>query len=170
MKPFRKDSNYAVRTLVFIAQYGRNEPVSSTFVSEALGIPKNFLRRIFSKLIKAGLLQAKEGARGGVLLAKSPEDISVGQIISLLQGGVKICNCFHDREQCDEWERCILRKRIMRVEDMVLGEFGKMTIQSLVDELAKPPVSLDRLDGAHGDEPSYRIAKDASSIRRSTKK
>ena len=160
MKPFRKDSNYAVRTLVFIAQYGRNEPVSSTFVSESLGIPKNFLRRIFSKLIKAGFLEAKEGARGGVLLAKSPEEITVGQIVLLLQGGVKMCNCFHDREQCDEWESCILRERIMHVEGLILAEFEQMTIQSLMDDLAESPMLLDRQDGAHANGPPLRIVKD----------
>jgi len=135
MKLFRKDSNYAVRTLVYISQQKQSEPISSTRVSEALGIPKNYLRRIFSKLISAGILNATEGARGGVTLAISPQKVSVGDIILALQGQMIICNTTHEKKLCSNYEACIIRKRIMEIENMVRTEFHKITIQSLVDDI-----------------------------------
>lgn len=134
MKLFRKDSSYAVRTLVFIAQKTGSEPVSSTEVSESLGIPKNFLRRIYSKLIRGGILNATEGPRGGVSLAKSPELISVGEIVSILQGDIRVCNCFHNNELCADHDICVVRKRIIHIEKLVVSEFHKITIRSLVDD------------------------------------
>ena len=134
MKLFRKDSSYAVRTLVYIAQQKQSEPISSTRVSTALGIPKNFLRRIFSILIRVGILNATEGARGGVTLAKSPEQISVWEIIRGLQGEIKICNSHHGKELCKDNEVCVMRKRIIEIEDLVISEFQKITIQTLIDD------------------------------------
>ena len=135
MKLFRKDSNYAVRTLVYISQQKQSEPISSTRVSETLGIPKNYLRRIFSKLISAGILNATEGARGGVSLASSPKQITVGDIILALQGQMIICNSTHEKKLCSNYEACVIRNRIMKIENMVRTEFHKITIQSLIDDL-----------------------------------
>ena len=134
MKLFRKDSGYAVRTLVFIAQQDQAQPVSSTYISERLGIPKSFLRRIFSKLIHADILRAKEGVRGGVVLAKSPVLISVCDVILALQGDVKICDFARNHEMCKNYGQCPMRKRIIALERLVSDEFCTITIQSLVDE------------------------------------
>ena len=134
MKLFRKDSSYAVRTLVYIAQQNQSEPISSTRVSEALGIPKNFLRRIFSILIRTGILNATEGARGGVTLAKSPEQISVWDIIYGLQGELKICNSSHTKEICEDCGVCVIRQRIIDIETLIINEFHKITIQTLIND------------------------------------
>ena len=134
MKLFRKDSNYAVRTLVYIAQQNQSKPISSTHVSETLGIPKNFLRRIFSILIRAGILNGIEGARGGVTLAKSPDQINVWEVVHGLQGNMKICNSNHANELCGDYDSCVMRKRIIEIEKLVVGEFHKITIQTLIDD------------------------------------
>ena len=140
MKLFRKDSSYAVRTLVYIAQQNQSDPISSTRVSEALRIPKNFLRRIFSVLIKKGILNATEGARGGVTLAKPPAEISVWEIISGLQGDIKICNTYHGKELCEDHDVCVMRQRIIELEKLVVSEFHKITIQNLLDDDSLLPV------------------------------
>ena len=134
MKLFRKDSSYAVRTLVYIARQSLKEPLSSTRVSEALGIPKNFLRRIFSQLIRAGILKGTEGARGGVTLARLPAQINVFDVISVLQGDIKICHSFHGKEPCPDQDACVMQKRIMEIEKSVMTQFRNITIQSLLDE------------------------------------
>jgi len=143
MKLFRKDSSYAVRTLVYIARQNQSAPISSTRVSEALGIPKNFLRRIFSVLIRLGFLHATEGAHGGVRLAKPPSQINVWEIIYGLQGDIKICNVFHGKELCDDADVCVIMKRIIEIENLVVNEFRKITIQTLLEDGdAKLKVSL----------------------------
>ena len=134
MKLFRKDSNYAVRTLIFIAQGDPSKPISSTCVSENLGIPKSFLRRIFSKLIQAGILLATEGVRGGVVLAKPPATITVGEIVFALQGGVRICNCFQDHRSCSEYETCPIKSKIIAMESLLTQAFHAISIQTLIDE------------------------------------
>lgn len=135
MKLYRKDTNYAVRTLVYVAQQNHDVPISSTRVSEALGIPKNFLRRIFSMLIKAGFLNATEGARGGVNLARQPADTSVWDIMCALQGEMKICNGFHENESCSDVASCVICKRIIEIEKLIVREFQKITIQTLIDDM-----------------------------------
>jgi len=134
MKIFRKDSSYAVRTLVYIARQNQIHPISSTHVSEVLGIPKNFLRRIFSVLIRLGFLHATEGARGGVRLAKSPAQINVWEIIHGLQGDIKLCSSFHGKEKCKDQGVCVIMKRIIEIEKIIISELQKITIQDLIED------------------------------------
>ena len=134
MKLFRKDSNYAVRTLVYIARQNQSGPISSTHASQALGIPINFLRRIFSILIQSGILKGKEGARGGVMLGRPPSQINVWEVIQGLQGDIKICNSNHDNELCRDRDVCVMRKRIVEIEKLIVREFRKITIQTLIDD------------------------------------
>ncbi|MCL2622220.1 MAG: Rrf2 family transcriptional regulator [Planctomycetaceae bacterium] len=139
MKLFRKDSSYAVRTLVYIAQQNQSEPISSTRVSQELGIPRNFLRRIYSLLIQAKILKATEGARGGVKLAKAPEKISVWEIIHALQGDIRVCDTNHSKEPCKDSNTCLMRKKIIGIEKLIVNEFRKITIQTLIEDSGSKP-------------------------------
>jgi len=135
MKLFRKDSNYAIRALVYLSQQQQKTPISSTRISEAAGIPKNYLRRIFSKLISGGILNATEGARGGVSLAVSPRKLTVGDVMLAIQGQMILCNSTHEKHLCPDYDVCLMRDIIMNIENMVRTEFHKITIQSLGDAL-----------------------------------
>jgi Rrf2 family protein len=85
-------------------------------------------------LIRSGILNATEGARGGVTLAKSPAQISVWDIVYGLQGDIKICNSSHSNGFCKNQCNCVMRKKIIDIEKLLVDEFHKITIQSLLDE------------------------------------
>jgi len=135
MKVFRKEADYAVRTLLYLAMRGGADYVSATTLSKELGLPMNFLRRICSTLIKEKILETREGKSGGVRLVKSPADVTVLQLIELFDGKTELSDCTFRKKLCPNRKTCVLRKRILGIEEKISREFAAITIQTLIDDL-----------------------------------
>jgi len=135
MKVFRKDADYAVRTLIYLAMQDRVEYVSTTTLSKQLGLPTNFLRRICSVLIKAGILETREGNGGGVRFVISLEDVTLLQLIELFDGKPELSDCTFRKKICPNRKTCVLRKRILGIEKIINREFAAITIQTLIDDI-----------------------------------
>jgi Rrf2 family protein len=78
-------SRYAVVALAELARTGA-EPVPIGQVAERRGIPVQFLEQLFSTLRRAGILTSHRGAKGGYTLARSPEEITVLEVVQALDG------------------------------------------------------------------------------------
>jgi Rrf2 family cysteine metabolism transcriptional repressor len=134
MKLLTKDTDYAVRAIVYLA---RNDDGyrSSREISAAEGIPLQFLRRILQQLAKAGLVASREGVAGGVKLKVRPDEIRVSDIIKIFQGDIEISDCMFRKRLCANRATCVLRKRIQSIEAMVTREFEKVTISGLLGDM-----------------------------------
>ena len=135
MKVFRKNADYAVRTLIFLSIQGGSGYISTTTLAKELGLPLNYLRRICSTLIKAGILETREGTGGGVRLLKKAADITVLELMELLDGQPEISDCTFQKKLCSNRKTCVLRKRILAIEEIVNQEFAAITIQTLIDDI-----------------------------------
>jgi len=135
MKIFRKETDYAVQTLVYLTVQREPNYVSATTLSKELGLPMNFLRRICSTLIKANILEPREGKGGGVRFVKSPADVTVLQLIELFDSKPELSDCTFRKKLCPNRETCVLRKRILGIEEIVNRELAAMTIQALIDDI-----------------------------------
>lgn len=78
-------SRYAVVALAELSRSG-TDPVPIGQVAERRGIPVQFLEQLFSTLRRAGILTSHRGAKGGYTLARSPEDITVLEVVQALDG------------------------------------------------------------------------------------
>lgn len=135
MKVFHKDADYAVRTLLYLAATENANYISATALAKEIGLPLNFLRRICSLLIRAGYLDSREGAGGGVRLLRDPKKINVLEIMTLFHGPPELSECKFRKALCPNRESCVLRKRILKIEDYVKQEFQSITLASLLEEI-----------------------------------
>ncbi|MFH1063364.1 MAG: Rrf2 family transcriptional regulator [Candidatus Omnitrophota bacterium] len=133
MKMITKNSDYAIRAIIYLAGR-RMRFVPSSEISEKEKIPLIYLRRILQQLIKSKIAESKEGVAGGVKLRLEPADISVAQIINIMQGGIQILDCMFRKQLCKNRARCVLRKRIMSIEEKVKQEFLQLSIQDLLND------------------------------------
>jgi len=147
MKIFRKETDYAVRTLLYLAMRGGEKYIPATTLSQELGLPMNFLRRICSTLIKAKILDTREGKNGGVKLVKNPAAISVLQLIELFDGKTELADCTFRKKLCPNRKTCVLRKRILGIENILNREFAALTLQTLIDDILTPNFRLAGQDG-----------------------
>lgn len=137
MKILHKDADYSVRTLLFLAMRENSGYISATALANELGIPLHYLRRICSTLIKAEILASMEGAKGGVRLRRSPEEITVLELIELFHGRPEISECTFRNQLCRNRATCPLRRRILGIEEKISDEFAAINIQTLIDDVRK---------------------------------
>ena len=79
-------SPYAVRALAELARRGNAAPVPIGEIAKARDIPAQFLEGLFATLRRAGVLQSQRGVKGGYSFARPPAEISVLEVVELLEG------------------------------------------------------------------------------------
>ncbi len=86
MKVSAKTEYACLAMLELAAQYGSNEPVRIRTIADEHGIPSRFLVQILLQLKGAGFVASTRGAAGGYQLIKSPENISLGEVMTVIEG------------------------------------------------------------------------------------
>ncbi len=79
-------SPYAVRALSELARRGSGQPVPIGEIARARDIPVQFLEGLFATLRRAGVLHSQRGVKGGYLFARAPADVTVLEVVELLEG------------------------------------------------------------------------------------
>jgi Rrf2 family protein len=79
-------SPYALRALSELARRGSDHPVPIGEIARARDIPVQFLEGLFATLRRAGILQSHRGVKGGYLFARDPGDVTVLEVVELLEG------------------------------------------------------------------------------------
>jgi Rrf2 family transcriptional regulator, cysteine metabolism repressor len=79
-------SPYAVKALAELARRGPAAPVPIGEIAKARGIPVQFLEGLFANLRRAGILQSQRGVKGGYNFARQPADVTVLEVVELLDG------------------------------------------------------------------------------------
>ena len=79
-------SPYAVRALTELARRGDAAPVPIGDLARARGIPAQFLEGLFATLRRAGVLQSQRGVKGGYSFARPPGEVTVLEVVELLEG------------------------------------------------------------------------------------
>ena len=84
---------YALRMLVYLAAHQENGFISLKEIAEEQNISKKYLEQIVPMLNKGGILRTNRGNRGGYMLAKSPEECTVGDILRATEGSLAPVSC-----------------------------------------------------------------------------
>lgn len=79
--------DYGVRAIMYLAVKG--DTCSSREISEEMSVPRDYLIQLALKLRNAGLIKARPGKNGGYVLARKPEDISIGEILNAFDNDLK---------------------------------------------------------------------------------
>ena len=90
--------DYGLRALVFLAaSVELGKPVQIHAIAERQQIPEDYLRQLLVQLRAAGLVKSVRGPHGGYLLAKTPADISMGEVIEVLEGAPEQIHYLNER-------------------------------------------------------------------------
>lgn len=102
---------YGVRAMSRLASNYRNNPVPIRTLAQEERIPIRYLEQIMTRLRREGLLQSTRGPGGGYKLNRPPDQISLGEIIEILEGNVSVTTCLEDnpKSQCPLEKTCFPR-------------------------------------------------------------
>ena len=95
--------------MLYISKLGQNQRAATSHIAQEQHIPPSFLAKIISQLSIAGLLQTSRGARGGVMLAKQPEEITLLDVVESIDGPIALNECVNEENGCSFGDDCPLR-------------------------------------------------------------
>jgi len=95
-----RQADYAVRAIMYLAKQGSDKRAATSHIAEKQDIPLSFLAKIIAQLSVAGLLQTMRGARGGVALARDPDEISLLEVVEAIDGPIQLNECVNGSYQC----------------------------------------------------------------------
>jgi Rrf2 family protein len=104
-----RQADYAMRAVLYLTELGAEQRAATSQIAEEKHIPPSFLAKIVSQLSVAGLLQTSRGARGGVSLARPPEDITFLEVVEAIDGPILLNDCVLDSAACTFGESCAIR-------------------------------------------------------------
>ena len=104
-----RQADYAIRAVLYVSKLGQNQRAATSQIALEEHIPPSFLAKIISQLSIAGLLQTSRGARGGVMLAKLPAEITLLDVVESIDGPIALNECVNDENGCSFGEDCPLR-------------------------------------------------------------
>jgi Rrf2 family protein len=103
-----RQADYAVRAVLYLTQLGEEQRAATSQIAQDQQIPPSFLAKIVSQLSVAGLLQTSRGARGGVSLARSPEEISLLEVVEAIDGPILLNECVGNGN-CQFGDDCVMK-------------------------------------------------------------
>ena len=128
-------TDYAIRALLYLALVDRMAPVSE--VSEKMKIPKQYLVTMSRRLKNAGLIGTDRGQAGGYYLGRTPEEISLLDIIRVTEGTIKLNRCLEHDKYCSRYatENCPVREVYEQLQNSVEELLGNTTLAHLKRKL-----------------------------------
>ena len=130
-----KKSRYGITALIDLAVYAKDQCVQLSSIAERNNISVKYLEQIFSSLRKAGLVRSVKGPQGGYLLAKSPESITVADVIYALDGSYLLEDERSVVSGADEKgiSTAIQKLLIEQMNDQTDRLLKQLTLRNLVD-------------------------------------
>lgn len=104
-----RQADYAVRAVLYLARLGPDRRAATSQIAQDQQIPPSFLAKIVSQLSVAGLLQTSRGARGGVSLARTPDEISLLEVVEAIDGPILLNECVAANGVCTFGDDCPMR-------------------------------------------------------------
>jgi Rrf2 family protein len=127
-----RQADYAVRAVAFLARLGSDCRAATSQIAEEQKIPPSFLAKIVSQLSVAGLLQTSRGARGGVSLARSPEEITLLEVVEAIDGPIFLNECVSDAGACNFSEDCPMHPIWCEAQEHLIDRLRETTFDAAI--------------------------------------
>lgn len=127
---------YGLRAVLDLALHSETEAVALSSIAERQSISISYLEQLIAKLKKAGIVESTRGARGGYILAKPAEEISVGEILRALEGDLNPVDCSElaGGPSCNSSDICVTKYVWKRISDSINNAVDGLMLSELVEE------------------------------------
>ena len=125
---------YALRVLIDLTEQGSQTPVPLKDIAKRQGISDKYLQHIAKLLVDQGLIIGTSGKGGGYLMARSPQECTVADVLAAAEGTLAPVACLAcETVDCDRSDTCKTLPLWRKFDTMTRDYFGSVTIADLVD-------------------------------------
>lgn len=122
---------YGLYAMFYLAQHQGEGPQSLQSIAST-GVPKQYLEQLLGNLRRAGLVTTVRGAQGGYQIAKTPEEISLLDIMDAMEGPIELTECVSEEGCCDRSFGCPVRYVWQRLTDSINNELSQITLGGML--------------------------------------
>jgi Rrf2 family protein len=126
-------SRYGTRLMLDMAQHYDQGPVQLGDIAKRQDISVKYLEQIIIPLKKAGYIESLRGPKGGHILAKPPQEVTVAEIVALLEDGASLAACTERAEVCGRSGTCPTRLIWKEAAQAMFDKLASITLADLVD-------------------------------------
>ncbi|MDU4959994.1 MAG: Rrf2 family transcriptional regulator [Sporomusaceae bacterium] len=124
---------YGVKAVLDLAVNYGYEHLSIKTIAERRGVSEYYLEQLFAQLRRAGIIKSIRGAYGGYTLSRPPAEITVHEIIEVLEGSIEISECIDDTT-CNNSDYCATRLLWVKIKESIDSVLKSTTLQDMVDD------------------------------------
>lgn len=130
---FNQATDYAFRVILHLASLPSGEIGKSQMIAEEQNIPVGFLQKIMRTLTQGGIVKSYRGIDGGFALAKPAEEISLLDVITVMEGSVDLQRCLKETSACSKGcaPQCSVHKALATIQHDFTQALGKVNFSSL---------------------------------------
>lgn len=125
---------YGLKAMFQLALYKSEGPIPLKHIANKQNISEQYLEQIFSSLKKSGLVKSVRGAQGGYFLDKDPKEITVGDILIVLEGPVSLSDCVLDEDICENSGKCVTKVVWEKIKKGIDDVINSITLQDMIDD------------------------------------
>lgn len=126
-------SRYGTRLMLDMAQHYREGPLQLGDIAKRQEVSVKYLEQIIIPLKKAHYIESRRGSKGGHFLTKPPEEITVGEIVAVLQEGTSLVECVADATVCERADICPTRLLWKEASEAMFDRLEAVTLADLVE-------------------------------------
>jgi Rrf2 family protein len=127
-------SRYGTRMMVDLAEHYDEGPVHIGDISKRQDISVKYLEQLIIPLKKGEFIKSIRGPKGGHMLAKSPEKITIGEIVRLLEGGIDLTGCVGNPDECRRSSGCPTRSVWEEASKAMYDKLNSVTLKEMLDK------------------------------------
>jgi len=127
-------SRYGTRLMLDMAQHYNQGPVQLGDIAKRQDISVKYLEQIIIPLKKARFIDSVRGPKGGHVLARPPAEITVAEIVALLEDGAGLVECSEHAEVCGRAGTCPTRLIWQEASQAMFNTLESITLADLVEK------------------------------------
>ena len=123
---------YGTRLMVELTRHYGYGPISMSQIAKNQNIPIKYLEQLVIPLKKAKLIRSVRGPRGGHMLARAPEKISIWELLELLESKFTFADCLHDPNICENTDACPVRPVWGKALNLMMKHFKETSLKDVL--------------------------------------
>jgi Rrf2 family iron-sulfur cluster assembly transcriptional regulator len=126
-------SRYGTRMMLDMAQRYNEGPIHIGNIAGRVDVSVKYLEQLIIPLKKAGFVKSLRGAKGGHMLNKAPNKITVGGIVEVLEGGIDLTDCVGNPRVCKKHKDCLARSIWKDATKAMYDKLNSITLSEIID-------------------------------------
>lgn len=129
---FSTRGRYGTRMMLDLALHYDQGPVQIGDIARRQDISVKYLEQLIIPLKKANFVNSVRGPKGGHMLAKHPKEITVGQIVEVLEGGLDLTVCVGDANICERSADCLIRDTWEEASKAMYDKLNSVSLHKII--------------------------------------